>query len=217
MALSFNDRIWIGDSRTVAEARDAFRNGSKTLLEFLSVLYSFRYRRRYANELWDYRGGCYKLGQNFPGSDPSKIGLPELANQADVLSSLLLWYRSQAADYSWRYSRQAKVVAEAGLMFCTADTPRHTRALLRLTLAEISLSSRMRMQALDCIDTAAEAAPLIEDVNQKARVYRKIGLLLRTAGEWREGMRWGVSACRLPGIARGVAIKNYAALLRGHP
>jgi hypothetical protein len=217
MVLSFNGRVWSGDPTTVDEARMRYRQDpGGELLPFASVLYSFKHKSACAEELYGLRERLGAKARYLYNNPPVQHDGHQFADQADMLATFLHWIGRASDDLGQRerFMVYAKKAISEGLGYAPSSGPRmHTRALLFLTLAAIDLDQGERFNARVNLGCVVELAAEVQDANQRARVYRKLGLLLRKSGSWFEGMRWSIRACWLSGLPRDVRFKNLGGLL----
>lgn len=222
MILTFSDRVWADDPSTISEARARYEQDPEgQLLPFASVLYSFlhrvKYRRQAARDLYALRESLSARARQLPCCPPAPQEAVEerFAAQAEMLATYLHWISRRSPDLGQRerFKNCARRAISEGLGYARGTGQKgHTRALLFLALAAIDLDEGLRLNAGVNLRFAAKLAPGVQNINQRARVYRKLGLLFRRSGAFVEGMRWSIRACRLPGVARGVRKKNLIAL-----
>ena len=92
----------------------------------------------------------------------------------------------------------------------------HTRALLTLTLIETYIAKKEYIPALVCLNGLLNQRLIIHNPNQKARVLRKTGMLLRRVGRYSESLIPSIKACFVPGSAFGVRLKSLHSLFFSH-
>jgi hypothetical protein len=211
----YDERVWEGDPTTVREAREAYRKDPEANLIRLAVaLYSFRANSRFAEELIELR---FKLLDFIATgiSVAAPITTPqEFADEADVLSTYLEWM-SRRPELSLEAAGLRKAARDLigrgqGLVH---DLTHHNPYLLLLTEVRIMLAEGRRTNAQQQLAWMASHAPQIKDPKQRARVYRKMGMLNRRCGRWRSGWFWGIRACFVPEVPLDVRAKSVAALL----
>ena len=135
-----------------------------------------------------------------------------IANQADILSTILLYISKKTK--SKLILKVALNIAKYGNEIAESfeDVSAHTKALLILTLAEIHIELYFYDLAYLGIDELSPIIRTIEDPNQKARVLRKTGVLLRKIGKYVQSVKPSVQACFIKGSALGVRVKSFTAL-----
>lgn len=216
--INFNRRVWRGDASAVPEAREAYaQRPDQAFIKLLVTLYSFRADPRFAEELLLHRSKLLErakkeIDQNFTGAS-----VLERANLADMLSTYLEWM-SRQPQLSPDERQESHLAASEVYLASIALTDElewkhHTWSLLKLTGARLDLNENNRSSATWNLRRVAQRAPEIEDNNQRARVYAKLGFLLRKSGWYRLGFYWGVRACVVPRIPFNVRKKALSALL----
>lgn len=200
-------RIWAGDSSVVAEVKNLWITEKISLSEWVSTLYSFRgihsNRKALVQLLPEIREEVQCL-------DAAMITCSEhqnVADRADVFATVLVWL----GEYEL-----AEKACQTGLthsIHLTRKKPSH--ALLLLTCTEINIRKGNFGHSLRSLGESARIADLITDLNQRNRVYRKIGKLYRKLGRGNllESIRWGLGAVCMQGITPAVRAKSLAALL----
>ncbi|HEY0010741.1 MAG TPA: hypothetical protein VGB97_02395 [Candidatus Paceibacterota bacterium] len=185
---SFGERVWGGDQTTVDEARATYEHDpDRQLIPYASVLYSFRNKRVGATSL---ERLCPDLQERakglllITGNVSDKQGT---ADDMDTIATHLAWlsYR-QAFSFPERLAlrKLAWEVAEKGYAVAAKLThpfQKHTPLLLLLTQAELLMGEKLYAPAMGLLAGVAKAAKHASDPNQKARVYRKLGMLYRKA------------------------------------
>jgi hypothetical protein len=213
-------RVWAGDRRSVAKARARFvrDDPQEQLIPYATTLYSFRYDRRCANELISHYHELYARAERETMRPYGPDNAREVANRADTLSTHLEWM-SRQASFPRERRQGAQMMAE---MLCTYGAQcvarhhyqfqgHHTPYLLKLTAARIDLGKGNLGNASRILEEVIRDDPTrISDPNQRVRVYRKLGLLLRKRGA-RD--RWGIRALLVPEVPLANRLKSAAALL----
>ena len=214
---SFKERVWAGDKRTVAEARNRYlADPEDALIGLASVLYSFRYKKRYARELQGLeieiiRKASEEIG---PASVDSRFAKQEIA-KLDMLATYLVWLSRRSPDPE-TCLEVASLIGKRGLEL-TVHAARmgidvvHSHCLIELTMAQIAILRGDIVEAGRRLDCPFRNVIRITDSNQKARVYRKLGLLHRKIGRRRIGFECGFRA--FSGVPFAVKVKSFAALL----
>jgi len=228
---SYRRRMWRGDPLTVAEARRAYRlDPAKGLIPYARALYSFRHKPKCAKGLVELRSELAPYAERYLAHvsamrGAQRLRMPDgerhaLADTADVLSTHLEWISRQptvprAGPLSGtRLLALAEGACEEGIRLCLVDSELargHTYCLLRLTEAMIRMRQK-RPLVDEALASAMWGADGLSDPNQKARVCRKVGLILRKRGRSGESLWWGIKACLIPGSTRAVRLKSLAAL-----
>jgi hypothetical protein len=204
--LTFDDRVWRGRPSTVPEAKERYeRDPEVQLVSYASVLYS-KGDEPSKNELLHIRE---KLVERVPQS----------ADDADVLATVLASLARNAGLHPSEQTRMraaSQKALEIGL--CLAGTlypgspSAHTPLLLRLTAAQLMIQDGNHGHARNRLEYIAEWAATVEDRNQRARVYRKLGMLCRKVNRRRAGWYWGIRALLVPKIPVKVRLKSLVAL-----
>jgi hypothetical protein len=218
---TLNDRIWAGDRTAVIEvANRYFADPAGQLVPLASTLYSFRQRPECAAELVVLRPDLVARAERIAlgprGGDPVAE-----ANEADVVSTVLAWMaRCVKMDETDRRHaiRAAKDACREGLnrLFALREHVRpggHTELLLEVTLARLLIAEGNPKAALAKVRAIATLAPRIADPNQRARVYRSVGILLRSQLRFFRGVGWGIRAALVPGSSGSVRLKSLAAFV----
>jgi hypothetical protein len=219
MAPNYNERVWAGDPATVAEARATYRsNPEGGLIPLAVALYSFRAKEPFAMELLGLRPQLLARAQDLLGGTAyTEVPKRERADKADVLSTYLEWMTRECDLSDEERDELQKIAIELCKygMNVVADElhDHHTWFLLKLTMARLSLAKGWVQAALYDLTLVENQAHYITDANQRARVYRKLGLLYRKCGRHGQGFRWGMRACLVPGVPLAVRAKSVAALL----
>ena len=221
-SFTYNERIWRGDLKTVAEARIKYSlDPVGQLVPFASVLYSFKSKRECANELLTLRLPLIKRAQNLMESRPlsQKDASESEIDSADVISTVLEWM-SRCDDLFTRARYEAENMARSlsdwGKEFAWINrfTNGHTWLLLELTSARIKISRKRNSDALVNLEHIAQyATSIVKDRNQEARIYRKLGMEFRMIGQFFPGLYWGLRACVVPGIPLAARLKSLVAFL----
>lgn len=205
----------------VARAQEAWEAdpSDRNLLELAVACYSFRSSRRYASMLLSLRGSLRDLAYREMGAAGRSEDVLKRANQADMLATYFEWMSRQESlpvRQREQLSELAGMVCEWCLSwfraFSLGSRGYHTYALLKLTEARILLEKGDCVGVLKGLKVVSRIAPSIDDANQRARVYRKLGFLWRKNGRWFRGFWWGVRAIFVSGPL-AVKIKSFVALV----
>lgn len=215
---NFGDRVWRGDKTTVAEAEEKYkRDPERQLLPYASVLYSFRGSSTNAHELEQLRNELKERARGLiltsgMSSDPQGTG-----DKMDMLATYLSWLsRRQTFTFPERLSlrKLAWEVASSGYMAAakvSQSFQKHTPLLLLLTQAELLIGEKLYALAKELLDGVSKAAVQASDLNQRARIYRKLGMLYRKLG-WYYGMPsriwYGIYLGMRAIFVRGVPVNN---------
>ena len=209
---SFGRRTWNGDPTTVAEARRRYYKDPNQFVPYVSQLYSFRHRSEFARELRALRSDLFDCADQLR----TDTNYQAQADKLDVLSTILEWL-SRSDSYSEATSRTVRNKAvEAcyhGLDCANEISRSHTWCLLKLTLVRLWIDDRQFEGIQEHLAEVSGFARKIQDPNQRARVYRKLGLLYRMSSHLLPGYGWGIRACVVPGVPPPVCFKSVAALL----
>lgn len=208
-------RIWDGDASAAEEVRLLYRKDPVgQFIPWVSVLYSFRYKRRYAEQLLGLKQELVMRARKL-----LKTQLPEerearakATDGIDVVATVLVWMSTQETNPGEKYS-----MLDLAINLCEhggsarREEGAHTPVFLELTRQE----ARIRRDA--CMDTtglleAMGQAVKIYDPNQRARAFRKISTVLRLHGSRRRAWQWGISACFIPGSSIGTRMKSVVSL-----
>jgi hypothetical protein len=211
---SYTNRVWKGDSTTVNEARDAYQKDAKSgLIPYAVALYSFRANFRFASELLGLRFELLERAATVTVPDALSADQLQFADQADVLSTYFEWMsrRPELREEAAGLRMQARALIIRALSM-THDPTHHTFYLLALTAVRILLTEGRFLNARQELIWMASHAHQIKDANQRARVYRKMGMLSRACGLGSSGWIWGMRACFVPGAPLNVRAKSVAAL-----
>ncbi len=171
---SLSTRIWAGDENSVELARKSYESDPEgQFVPWVSTLYSFRLIPKYRQELID-------LGTEIRKYTCQVQNTLSSADQADVLSTILLWLSEQQQDASKSSDSRgvARMIAEIGLQIADWSLGKHTAALLCTTMAR--LEGRPMLYKGYHLQLAKVLAPFIQDNNQRARVWKRIGALYLT-------------------------------------
>ena len=195
----------VSGTETKLSFRKLFRDSRKdecSFIELISTLYSFRMR----TELLKYESLVNDATIKFSAEGHLS------ADEADVLSKILFWLGKH---------NLALQVATKGLEIATTEykTGTHTSHLLRLTRIE-AMMAVFKERGIRHTDFALEFdrihtdMDLIENMEQRARVYRGLGTLYRKIGARVRGWKYGYKAV-FPGdpIPFNVRIKGIGALV----
>jgi hypothetical protein len=218
MSKTFGARVWGGDSTTVAEARRLYtQDPDEWLIRYAVALYSFRAKPRFAEELLWLRPPLLKRAQQVLEAAMRGDLALSLANKVDVLSTHLAWM-SRQDGLGGSKRREVRAVAlrlceEATSLIVNVPPGHHTLALIRLTHAELLFEDDEETAGRSYLNGVARKARGITDANQRARVMRKLGALLRRHGRFWRGILWGARACLVRGVPMAVRLKSVAALL----
>lgn len=215
-------RVWGGDPTTVAEARKEYERNpknAKQLIRYAVALYSFRQHERFAKELLMLRP--WLLHRAHLGLETAILAKSDaaltVADEYDVLSTHLAWMsRQDGLEDSKR--REIRAVAlrlceEVTSLIVNVPPGHHTLPLIRLTHAELLFEDGEETAGRSHLNGVARRARDITDANQRARVMRKLGALLRRNDRFWRGVLWGVRACLVRGIPMAVRMKSVAALI----
>jgi hypothetical protein len=221
---TLNQRIWAGDPKAVIAARKKYRTNRHTeFVPFMSTLYSFSSIPELRTELLTHRHRLYAraksiIGADFPDTNPL---LRRMADQANVVSTILVWMsqcRELEAEERKEIIRLAFEITQKGVQLeeCIPEELRgHTYCLLLLTATEIVIILEKppeRYPTSKYLKLVSERALHIPDANQRARVYRKLGMLYRKLLNLGPGLYWGLKACFVPTTPLAVRFKSVAAL-----
>lgn len=212
MTTTYGERVWAGDPSTVVEARARYDEDQATgLIPLAGALYSFRFKKELAEELLSLLPQLLVYARSLLAVRKES---EEQADLADVLSTWFEWM-SRCGELT-RGERVvvlgvAQSVCARGLSI--PGSRLHTWCLLRLTYARLLYSEKNIPFTRRYLVGTSSFARAIEDANQRARVYRKLGLLFRLAGMPFSGIYWGVRACLVFGVPMQVRAKSAAALL----
>lgn len=217
------DGIWEGDRSAVERAREKYKKDPEgELLSFACALYSFRSIPEYANELVRLGEALVRragevLSKGVCGLEQhegmNSWELYELLAQIDVLSTYLEWIsRDRSRSTSSQLFQLANHLCNKGNEWAGFQVEsHHSRSLILLTRARLLLRGRWSLAVAD-LQEVARIASRIENNNQRARVYRKLGLLFRKSGYGFRGIGWGVRALFVP-CPWAVRVKSLAALV----
>jgi hypothetical protein len=216
---SDTERIWEGDQSVIEEAWKRFdENPEKELLPFASVLYSFRSREHARWYLIGIRDILLKRAKSLVAKivDAGELEAQQCADEADVLSTVLLWLSEKKSVPHVERTHILNAVLQTStwgvqLMF-KGTISFHTQCLLHLTLAQARIADRQRFDpgSLSFVEMLQEK---IDNPNQRARVLRKLGMIYRSQARYLGGLRWGIRACLVPGSTRAVRMKSVVALV----
>jgi hypothetical protein len=218
MKRSFGSRVWAGDRNTVAEAREKYQQDPEAeLVPFGVALYSFRNNPRFARELLELREPFLARARGMLQIGADRLmSARDYANRADVLSTYLEWMsrrRELSAEHQEETLGIADTLARRGQERASElEVSDHSRALLALIRAYIAVTRRGHLGMALHLDMIAREAVTIKDPNQRARVYRKLGLLYRRCSDFSKGIGWGIRACFVPDVPLAVRLKSAAAL-----
>lgn len=214
-------RIWHGDLSALDELEEAYLRTQdlKELFAYACGLYSFRYYPQAALAL-DKLERYIRLNEETilsPGRD-AYFG-SDCLDRADMLTTYYLWFRNR---------RRKDDVERIQLMLDTQELCRqalaryeesggkaHTYCLLGITYMTLSFDNPELQKVLAKV---IELAPTIEDPQQRSRVYRGLGRVMRThlymtSYNTLRGFYWGIRACGVRNIPFMVRAKSFAALL----
>jgi|GEM_PF-2684349 len=222
---TFSDRVWRGDRATIDEAWEKYQQGGN-LLPCASVLYSFRHVSRARKKLLSLAKPLRERAEFHIGQIGSKTEFNSLPDLLDMISSYVIWLGDRVPSYPERLSlrRLAWEAATRGerLLIRHYNFPYnlHTRLLLLLTQVQLLITEELYSEAWVRLREAGGLARDIADANQKARVYRKLGMLYRRAGfsngrpfRMCYGFWWIIRAIFVRGIPLNNRLKSVAALL----
>jgi hypothetical protein len=211
---TFGNRVWRGDPKTVAEARANFEKDPKEhLIRFAVALYSFRRKRRFAQELGGLLSTLMREAQEMLGAPCHEPDTIRFADKADVLSTHLEWISRYVSlpkhEREEIYALVSKLCSEGvSAVFPHGTRGAHTRRLLTLTKVRVLIAQRERYLAWTFLRGELLDIHEVEDPRQRARVYAKAGLLCRKLGRHAVGLSLGLRACtvsRVPLNVRGKA------------
>jgi hypothetical protein len=221
MLKNYGLRVWGGDTTTVAEARAQYFGDSQGhLMTYAVALFSFRYIPQFAREM-------ELIHLSLVGRANALLELAsveenplERANDVETLSSHLeyLSHRRRLEIRRGLLLGKAVALCELGLKICSEhplpESGLHTPLLLKLMRFKLYLLTRERSRSYvrRRLTEVIDRAPDVPDPNQRARVYRKIGMVSRKAWAPFQAHYWGVTACCVPGIPLAVRLKSFAAL-----
>lgn len=214
---TFGNRVWRGDPKTVAEARADFEKDPKHLIRFAVALYSFRRKRRFAQELGGLLSVLMREAEEMlraPRYEPDAI---RFADKADVVSTHLEWM-SRFLSLTLQERREirdlvSKLCSEGVSATLPHDSGRgHTRRLLTLTKVRVLLEQGQRRVAWLFLNGELNTIDRVADPRQRARLYAKAGFLCRKLGRHATGFSLGVRACTVPRIPINVRGKATVAL-----
>jgi len=213
-------KIWRGKYRAGIEAHRLEHNMDPegTMVSWASALYSGRMIDRYAEELLVYLEETVLPAFTDRGVEEFDADPRKAADKADVLSTVLAWaawHTNPSRDVYDDFVNETFRIAREGKRFAEMHhrIGDHTYPLLLLTNVEIShrWGGGQRTFLLDEVINLVEA---IEDPYQKARVYRKLGMLCRRFGYLPvSGIGFGLKAIFMPGLPLAVRAKSVAGLL----
>lgn len=213
-------QIWGGKYRPGIEAHrlEYEKDPEGTMVSWASALYSGRMIDQYAEELLAHLEETVLPAFTGRGIEEFDADPRKAADKADVLSTVLAWAAQHTNPYhdiyddfineTFRIAREGKRFAERH--YRIGD---HTYPLLLLTCVETS-HRWGRGQRTFLLDEVIDLVEAIEDPYQKARVYRKLGMLCRRF--WYlpvSGIGFGLKAIFMPGLPLAVRAKSVAGLL----
>lgn len=200
---SLASRIWAGDRNAIDEARARYYADPHTqLIPFARALYSFRTRAGAAAEFRGLRKKLRERADSILGGDSEE---QDIADAADMLSTWFAWFGEHAfairiAEFGLRYTKR------------TSDQGgNHSWCLLKLTIADVHWRQGDVRRMKKCLDDVLFHQK-VEDPNQRARVYRKLGMLCRKVGRRTTGFQCALRACVVRGIPLNVRLKSAGAL-----
>lgn len=216
---SHSARVWKGDEMTVVEAREQYKEDpDKGLLPYAVALYSFRHKKQYAKELVGLADELVNQIYHEVSELNKNTDYNYIHRYADTVSTHLEWISRQRGIglTQWHTIRSmAFNLNQRGIYIARIANDEqngHTLPLLYLTQARLQLSIGAVGPASKCIAQAIESSREISDPNQRARVYRKIGMLCRMTDMPLNGVVWGVKSIFVPGSTLAVRAKSVAAL-----
>ncbi len=223
--VEYGTRVWKGDERTVAEARQRYSEDShKNLLSYAGALYSFRRDPKNAQALLRLTARLLRHQEELVASMADDFYGSWFIDRADMLTTYYEWISRQ--DVLAEIIQQ--MVHQEALRLCVDALPAasvykesgaraHSYFLLLLTHASLQFDTYGIGWNLD---TVRQQAPIfVKDPNQRARIFIKLGMLLRKAhvlnrrSDWFAGLYWGIRGCLVRGVPRNVRLKGLAALL----
>ena len=182
--MSLHDRdlgrkIWDGEPDALGIARKRYlESPEEQLVSYASTLYSFRSRIEARDELLRIAPALITRSKQTEKVSPA---------QADVLSTVLFWmwkrYCPDDSDFFWT----VREVCRHGIRTAVNERGEHTLSLLRLTYAQLLGSydfyeDYARLLTGKILRQVRADAPYIRDPNQRARVFRKLGVLMLRRG-----------------------------------
>jgi hypothetical protein len=216
MARSLNERIWAGDRSVIPEVEALYLAGNYPLLSYASMLYSFRDDPECEGKLWKLQDEL----RSYIIPDFGDESDAQWADQCDTLTTFYVWFadRKDCPDrtrdfFRGRALRMSRDGYRLALPLALSKRP-HSYFLLALTYASLTEDVRDRNQALDSVANLADS--LVTDDQQKARIFAKLGMLLRRHGGKRSqirGLYWGIRGVLVWGITLRSRAKALAVLL----
>lgn len=216
---TFGNRVWKGDRRTVAEARKDFERAPKEhLLKFAVALYSFRTKRKYADELLGLLSLLMQEAERLIQAPHYEPDAMRFADRADVLSTHLEWIARFASLTKDERSEIRTLVSKLCSKGVSATLPHdygsgHTRRLLTLTKTRVLVEQGYRQLAWIFLRGELDDIARVADPRQRARVYAKAGLLCRKLGRHRVGFSLGLRACAVSRVPLRSRVKGLSALV----
>ena len=216
-----SDMVWRGDERAVRIIAKRYQDGTASLVEYATALYSMRSYSDCAEDLIALASRLVAYART-PCRKYSTCTSTEArmyADEADVLSCHLRWLSRQRvkAFKSEQLHGIALSLCMKGIaitkLFPNEFVGHHTPALLRLTSAQLALDTEEWTYARKCVREATETASQIIDLRQRARVFRKAGALCRNNGLHIRGIWLGLRALLVRNVPLDVHIKSMVALL----
>lgn len=208
--MNLSQRIWRGDSSAVREALQQYGEDGD-VLKIASILYSFRYLREYQDELRKLLSSLNHEAWVILKETPepqTEVERLALADRIETLTSILIYLGQRpATDAGLLALVNARALIPKGLRL-HKRSGHHTRAFLLLHCVSMDLNKECRDETLR---EAIRTARRVVDPNQRARVYRKIGLYLGDRFPCR-GLMWSIKACFVPGSTLAVRLKSLVAL-----
>lgn len=221
--LSLGDMIWRGNEHAIVESRERFHEEpEKRLVVHTSTLYSFRRREDCVRELVSLRHHLLARSEALRSTAWDSLNIGEVVDQADVLSTILGWLSDSTkipSEQQEELRKEACAVCEFGLQILEdllrgVPTANHSWHLLKLTRAALSLRDGKIKDAFRDIHIVDREKDRVFDPRQRARVYRKLGMLYRAIDDSiGRGFWMGVRAVFVPGVPLAVRLKSLGALV----
>lgn len=202
---ALSQRIWEGDTDSIKEVEAKFKKDEEAyLIVYASTLYSFRIQKDCQHKLIHLRSRLVSRAQAHVVDEGGEDMIAQ-ANEADVLSTILVWIANQengeVVKSTLCRAEELCIKVRAAWLKLQSAVPaspylnHHVWPLTDLTQVRIFLLRNEWVSAYQILVDVMMVAPAITDINQKVRVYAKIGLLMRRVQDkWTAGFGWGLKA-----------------------
>lgn len=138
-------------------------------------------------------------------------------DSVQTLAVILTWMSRHVPFKAWvraNLRKQAKELVALGIVARPLEqNGSATTSLLFLTAAQIAVTEKETKLADEHLIQAWGYSRTITDPNQRARVFRKLGMLYRKIGHYGTGLGFGIRALFVPGSTLAVRTKSAAALM----